>query len=140
MNAVVLYESLTGNTRRAAELIGEALSNEGVSTTVCPVTAPDHQALALADLVVVGTWTDGIFVFAQRPARADRLHDIPPITGKRCAVFVTFALNPGKSLEKLTAIMEERGAEVLGGVAIRRDHLDEGARDFVDRVLGAVNA
>jgi hypothetical protein len=55
-------------------------------------------------------------------------------------VFCTFALNPGRTLQKMTKIMEGRGAEVLGGMAIKRNRVDEGAREFVDRVLDAVPA
>jgi sulfite reductase alpha subunit-like flavoprotein len=140
VNVVVVYESLTGNTRRAAELMGEELERRGVDATVCAITEIDYQALARADLVVIGSWVDGIFVVGQRPGRAGRLESFPPIDGKRCFVYCTFALNPGKTLQKMTAIMEGRGAEVLGGMAIKRNRIAEGARDFVARVLDAVPA
>jgi hypothetical protein len=140
VNVVVVYESLTGNTQRAAEIIGGELERRGVHATVCNVTAIDYQALAQADLVVMGSWVDGIFVIGQRPGRAVRLESFPPIDGKRCFVFCTYALNPGKTLDKMTKIMENRGAEVLGGMAIKRNRIDEGARDFVVRVLDVVPA
>jgi hypothetical protein len=107
---------------------------------VCNVTAIDYQALALADLVIIGSWVDGIFVVGQRPGRAVRLESFPPIDGKRCFVYCTYALNPGKTLQKMTGIMEGRGADVLGGMAIRRNRLAEGAGDFVARVLASVPA
>ena len=140
MNVVVVYESLTGNTRRAAEVMGGELERRGVHATVCNATAIDFQALAQAELVIIGSWVDGIFVVGQRPGRAIRLESFPPIDGKRCFVFCTFALNPGKTLDKMTTIMEGRGAEVLGGMAIKRNRIDEGAREFVLRVLDAVPA
>jgi sulfite reductase alpha subunit-like flavoprotein len=140
VNVVVVYESLTGNTQRAAEVIGGELERRGVNAVVCNVTAIDYQALAQADLVVMGSWVDGIFVIGQRPGRAVRLESFPPIDGKRCFVFCTYALNPGKTLDKMTKIMEGRGAEVLGGMAIKRNRIDEGARDFVGRVLDVVPA
>ena len=140
MRAVVIYESLTGNTAKAAEEIGRNLVAEGVATTVCPTTDVDYQAVADADLVIVGSWTDGLFFFAQKPARAGRLSQLPVLTGKRCVVFCTFALDAGKTVEKLSDLMRERGADVLGGMTIRRNAIEEGARDFVDRVMGAVAA
>ncbi len=36
--------------------------------------------------------------------------------------------------------MEERGANVLGGMAIKRNDLEGGARDFVARLLDAIPA
>jgi len=140
MKAVVIYESLTGNTRKAAGLIGEELERHGVATTVSPITGIDYQALEDADLVIVGSWTDGLIFFGQRPGRAARLRKLPFVSGKRCVVFCTYAIDCGATLDKLVAILEDRGAEVLGGMAIRRDDLAGGARDFVSRVMEAVAA
>jgi hypothetical protein len=140
VHAVVVYESLTGNTKRAGELISDELSRRGIESTVCNIVEIDYQALARADVVIVGSWVDGIFVVGQRPGRAVRLESFPAIDGKRCFVYCTYALNPGKTLQKMTKIMEGRGAEVLGGMAIRRNRISEGTRDFVSRVLDAVPA
>ena len=138
MRAVVIYESLTGNTKRAAEIIGRELSARGTATTVCAITAVDLQALSEADLVVVGTWTDGFFVVGQRPGRAGRLKErLPAMRGKRAATFVTFALEPRHALDKLSDIVRATGAEVIGGMAIRRDDLEGGARDLAARLLEA---
>ena len=130
----MIYESLTGNTRRAAELIGEELARVGVATRVYSAVDIDLKALAGADLVLVGSWTDGLFFFGQRPGRSSRIRAIPPIYGKRCVVFCTYAIDPGKTLKKLTEILEGLGAEVLGGMAIKRTDLEGGARELVSRL------
>lgn len=140
MNAAIIYESLTGNTRKTAHLIGEELTRAGVGVSVSPITKIDYQALEVADLVIVGTWTDGMIVAGQRPGRAQRLRRLPVLDRKRCLVFITYAIDPGKTLQKLTRIMEERGANVLGGMAIKRNDLEGGARDFVARLLQAMAA
>jgi flavodoxin len=136
--AIVIYESLTGNTEKAAGFIGENLVAAGISTTVCPTTTVDFQALADADLVIVGSWTDGLFLFGQKPARSDRLSQLPFMTGKRGAVFCTYAIETGKTLQKLEDILRDRGADVIGGLAIKRNKLEQGSREFVDRLLGSV--
>lgn len=138
MKVVVIYESLTGNTRRAAGVIADELKKLGMSAVAVPVTAIDYQSLAEADLVIVGSWTDGLFFVGQRPGRAGRLRKVPYIQGKRCAVFCTYAIDPGKVLDKMVALMEDRGAEVVGGMAIRRGELEVGARDFARRVADVV--
>ena len=135
VHVAIVYESLTGHTRKAAQLIADGLTAAGSTATVSPVTDVDYQSLAHADLVVVGGWVDGFFVVGQRPGRAGRLRRLPAVRGKKAIVFCTYALDPGQTLEKMQRIVEERGAEVLGGMAIRRDRLDEGARDLVDRLL-----
>ena len=138
MRAAVIYESLTGNTRKAAGYIAAELERGGISTTVSPTTAIDYQALEDADLVVLGTWTDGLVLFGQRPGRTGRLRKLPYISGKKCAVFVTYSIDAGNVLDKFVALAEERGGDVLGGMTIRRDKLAEGAQDFAGRLLDAV--
>jgi hypothetical protein len=135
---VVIYESLTGNTRRAAKLIAGDLTASGYPTIACPTSAIDYQALHEAELVIIGGWTDGLFFVGQRPGRASRLRKLPALNGKRALCFVTYALDPGKTLEKLVAIVEGLGATVEGGMTIRRDKLAEGAGEFVDRALESV--
>ena len=140
MRVVVIHESLTGNTARAGRLIAERLRQAGAEAIDCPITDIDYQALSAADLVVIGSWTDGIFVVGQRPGRAGRIKAMPVIAGKKAAVFCTYALNAGHVLEKLQAIVEQRGGEVVGGMTIRRDRIDEGVETFVDRLMAAVPA
>ena len=139
MNAIVIYESLTGNTKKAAGFIVDELLSNGISATACPTTAVEYQALANADLVIVGSWTDGLFLFGQKPASAGRLSQLPFLTGKQAAVFCTYALETGKTLEKLEGIIRDRGADVIGRMAIRRNRLQEGSAEFVARLLGVVS-
>jgi hypothetical protein len=138
MQVVVIYESLTGNTRKAADLIAAELSSAGHPTVACPTFDIDYQALHEADLVVVGGWTDGLFFIGQKPGRAGRLRKLPALQGKRALCYVTYALDAGKTLDKLIAIVEGLGATVEGGMTIRRDKLADGAREFVDRALANV--
>jgi menaquinone-dependent protoporphyrinogen IX oxidase len=141
MKAVVVYESLTGNTRQAASLIGAELAARGIEVLgVYQAPGVDLGALAHADLVVVGSWVDGIFVVGQRPGRASRLWHLPAMAGKQAAVYCTYAINPGKTLEKMTAIVEQRGATVIGGLAVHRGHLAQDVVDFVNRLTEALAA
>lgn len=138
MRAVVIYESLTGNTRRASEALARGLSAQGVPAVACPITAIDYQALHAADLVVVGGWVDGLLFVGQKPGRGGRFAKLPALAGKRAIVFLTYAIDPGKALEKLSAAVSNRGADVVGGVAIRRDRLDQGVRDLVEQIVAVV--
>ncbi len=140
MKAVVIYESLTGNTRKLSGLIGDELRTRGVDTVVCPITQIDLQALSEADVVFVGSWTDGVFVLGQRPGRAARIQTMPALGGKDVFAFCTYAINPGKVLDKMRRLLEFRGARVSGGLAIHRNRLDAGAVELVQGALAAVHA
>lgn len=136
MEAVVIYESLTGNTARAGQAIAAGLAAAGMPTKAFPITKIDYQALSRAELVVVGSWVDGLILVGQRPGRLGRITSMPALAGKKAVVYLTYAIDPGKSLEKLSKAVEARGAEVLGGVTIRRDRIATGVDDLVDRILG----
>jgi len=140
VRAVVIYESLTGNTAKAGQAIAAELTAAGVPTTAHPITAIDYQALADADLVIVGSWVDGLILFGQRPGRMGRIVSMPTLVGKKAVVYVTYAIDAGRSLQKLADAVADRGAEVLGGIRIRRDKLDEGVAELVDRVLAVTQA
>jgi hypothetical protein len=140
VDAVIIYESMTGTTRRAAHLIGDGFFQHRIGSQVYPTVGVTPEALRDAELVVIGTWTDGALIVGQRPGRAKRLRALPDLSGKRCIVYCTYAIHPGQTLKKLTAIVEERGGEVLGGMTLRRDHLERDAADLVERVVDAIGS
>jgi sulfite reductase alpha subunit-like flavoprotein len=138
MQIAVVYASRTGNTRRAAELVGTAMQDRGHAVSVRSVDDLDFKTLADADLVVLGTWVAGHFVIGQKPGDAKRLAKVPKLTGKPVAIFLTYALDPGAALGKLERALVREGADVVGGYAWKRSALPAGIEDFVDGVLGAV--
>lgn len=140
MSALVIWESLTGTTRKAANLIAAGLRAGGIETTVSPAARVDLAALSAASLVIVGTWTDGIVVVGQKPGRAARMWSLPFMTGKPAFVYCTYAVDPGHAVQKLAAIVESRGAEVIGGQTVSRFHLERDCTALVEQVLEAVPA
>ena len=139
MKAALLVESLTGNTWKAAELIGANLQQEGWTVTgLSKVRQPDLASVQDADIVLVGTWTHGFFVVGQAPWAAAAISNLPTMRGKRAAVFQTYALDAGKSLDKLTRAVGATGADVIGGLLIKRNHLEAHSEEFVTRLIGAV--
>jgi flavodoxin len=139
MKAALLVESLTGNTWKAAEQIGTKLSQERWSITgLSKVGAPDLSSIEQADVVLVGTWTHGFFVVGQQPWALAKIANLPTMRGKKAACFLTFALNAGKSIDKLSRAVGQTGAEVVGGLEIKRNYIDQHTDLFVERLLGAV--
>ena len=138
MKATLLVESLTGNTWKAAELIADDLRQEGWTINgLTKLKTPDLAAIQDADMVLVGTWVHGLFVVGQTPWALAAISNLPAMRGKRAAVFCTFALNPGRSLDKLTGAVGATGADVVGGLALSRSKLDEHSEVFASRLVGA---
>lgn len=140
MRAVVIYESLTGNTARAARLVAEEVAARGVEVAVYPIGDIGLKDLAEADIAFIGTWVDGLILFGHRPGRAGRIKAMPVVDGKRVAAFMTYAVHAGKALDRFSTVLEERGAEVVARTLLRRDHLDKGIADFVAASLATVPA
>ena len=140
MKALVIWESVTGTTRKAAGLIAGGLRAGGIEASVCPATRVDHGALSAANLVVVGSWTDGLVFIGQKPGRQSRLWSLPFMTGKQAFVYCTYAVDAGHAVDKLAAIVADRGAQVLGGRAVHRFHLQRDCAALVAQVLQAVPA
>ena len=140
MKAALLVESLTGNTWEAAEMIADRLQQERWTITgLSRVRTPDLTSVQEADIVLVGTWVHGLFVVGQLPWAANAIANLPTMKGKRAAAFCTFALNPGKSLDKLTGAVADTGADVIGGLAMLRSKLPAHTDVFVERLLEATS-
>ncbi len=89
--------------------------------------------------MLIGTWVHGLFVVGQTPWALATISNLPAMRGKRAAVFCTFALNPGKSLDKLTGAVEATGAIVVGGLALSRSKLQAHSEEFAARLIAATS-
>jgi flavodoxin len=139
MKAALLVESLTGTTWKAADLIADKLQQERWTITgMSKVGRPDLSSIQRADLVLVGTWTHGLFVVGQAPAAASTIANLPTMRGKKAACFLTFALDAGTSIDKLAGALRQTGADVAGGLEVKRNHLDEHTDLFVERLLDVI--
>jgi len=139
VKAAILVESLTGNTWKAAEMTADLLQQERWTITgLSKVGRPDHASIQTADLVLVGTWVHGAFIFGQAPWAANSIANLPAMRGKKAAAFCTFALHPGSSLDKLTQSLGDTGAYVIGGLAMSRSKLELHTEEFAERLHTAV--
>lgn len=141
MKAAILFQSLSGNTRRAGELIAANLQQEGWGiTTVAPMKQLEMSAIQSADMVIIGTWVHGLFVVGQAPWGIGAINHLPALRGKLATTYCTFALNPGTTLDKLDSAVSGLGAEVIGGLALHRSKLHAHAEEFAARLVANVPA
>ncbi len=140
MKVVVLHQSRTGNTKKAAELIGGAVQSSGASVSVRSVSNIDYKELADADLIFVGTWVDGLIMFGHRPGDSGKIKKVPKLWDKKVIAFMTHALNPGNAAEKMASLLEEHGANVLASRSLNRHHLELEAPAFANEALSLFNS
>ena len=139
MNIVVIDQSRSGNTKKAAELIGGAIASSENKVTVRSTENLDFKELADADLIFVGTWVDGLILFGHRPGDIGKLNLIPPLWGKNVVAFMTHAVNPGKAASKFSSFLEAKGAKVISSRSINKRELDSEIRPFVKEAMAELN-
>ncbi len=138
MKVLVLYQSRKGHTREAAEGIAEAarrLNHEVAVQSVSQVRATDIDN---ADVVFIGTWVQGFVLFGVKPAGATLWAPaLPSLKGKAVGLFCTYLFHPRGSLRALGAMLEARGARILGQHAFRRGRPHQGVDAFVQSIMQA---
>lgn len=140
MKVVVMFMSRTGNTCRAAELIGEELVRRGCEVTVRPVDGVDYAEVAEADLVCVGTWVDGLILFGHRPGDTGKLRKVPMLWNKPVAAFMTYALHAGSVINEFANFLQDdMGAYVVAGQAMKRSDVEAYIEGFVDDIATEMN-
>jgi flavin-binding protein dodecin len=138
MNALILYNSRKGHTRAAANAIARAAQDEGCNIKMMSVIEVRKTDVDQADVVFIGTWTQGLILFSVRPAGAELwVPTLPPLDGKPTGVFTTYLFNPLGSLKALGKLVTQRGANVLAERAFHRSQPGSGAAQFVESVLHA---
>jgi len=100
-NAIVVYDSKTGNTQKVAQAIEEALAASGVTTTLKLATAASDEDLHDYDLVFIGSpvfqWmvSEDIRNFINKKLgfhgkRGDVKLNAPKLPGKGAVAFCTY--------------------------------------------------
>lgn len=140
MKAVVIFESRTGNTQRAAEMIGGELQSAGYEVAVRPVHGIKLTEIAEADLLAVGTWVDGLVLFGHRPGGTAKLMTLPSLHHKPVAAFATYKWYPGNCIDQIADLLAYKGADVIHQRAFNKAQLDVLIPEFIEDVLAAVGA
>ncbi len=134
--AAIVYRSRTGTTRRFAEEIGAHLRTRGMQVVVASVGDADPAALAEADVVLLGCWTNGLFVVLQHPDQPwiDFVRAIPELRGPRVGLFATYRLLTGSMFGKMRAELSGRTGPIELELKSRDGNLSEDQRRALDRI------
>jgi flavodoxin len=116
VNIVIVYESSTGTTAAAAEAMGKSFAAAGHQCQVLSVAKADPVEVAKADLICVGAWVQGLFIFGQHPSAGALMFidSLPNLVGKQAVVFCTYKIAAGSTLRQLTNALAQKGANVVG--------------------------
>lgn len=131
-SAVIVYESLGGNTHKAANVIAGVLWNRGWNAKVVQASQLQHQDLLDAELVVFGTWVEGLVLTKVHPSKKamDEIRKLPPLYEKRVATFVTYGFDPKGAATELAEGFRLKGADVVQEGAFHHGKISREAKQF----------
>lgn len=116
MNVTLIYFSQTGNTRRIAEAMAEVFRGAGHTTRLVSLKKASPQDAVASDLLGIGT--PCFSSQAPTPIKAF-IQNLPALESKRAFVFATSGGAPGRVLFDLTRLLQDKGADVVGGFLAR---------------------
>lgn len=111
MKPVILYFSLTGNTKRFAEAIAEL-----TKAPLLEITTSEPSLTADFDLLIIGTPVYGL---NPAPAVSTFVKRLPEGKGKKTIVFCTYALAKGRVLKILETELAAKGYVTILSVGKR---------------------
>ncbi len=116
---LVCYESRGGRTEKAAEALAAEFSDAGHRVRTLPIGRVGPLELANADVIVIGTWVEGLVVAKVGPAKAmaDWLAALPRLGGKTVGIFCTFSVAPRGTLPAMRRVLQDKGADVVAQAA-----------------------
>ena len=111
MKTCVLYFSRTGNTKRMAEAISEA-----IKASVFSMTSSEPSVVEDFDLLIVGTPVEGF-----RPAKetVEFVERLPKTEGKKAILFCTYALWKGRTFGVLKKELSSKGYKTILDVSTK---------------------
>ncbi len=141
--AAIVYRSRSGTTRRFAEEIGAFLRTRGIDARVESIGDCDLTTLADVDYLLLGCWTNGLFVLRQHPDGpwVGFARELPALTRPRIGLFTTYKLATGSMFAKMRDPLAGRTPAVSLELKSRDGHLSEANRRALEAfVAGSVAA
>jgi hypothetical protein len=95
------------------------------------------MALAAADIVLLGCWTNGLFVVMQHPDQPwiDFVREIPALDGPRVGLFTTYRLLTGSMFAKMREALAGTAGVISVELKSRNGALSAANRAALDRFV-----
>lgn len=135
--AIVVYRSHSGVTRRYGEEIAAFLTARGIAARVVSVGECDLESLADADYLLLGCWTSGLFVILQHPDEPwlAFVREMPATPQPKVALFTTYQLRTGSQFPKMRAALAGKTASPQLELKSRNGHLSAADERSLEQFL-----
>lgn len=114
LEVLIAYGSVRGTTAKIGEAIAEGMNCAGASASALglDLLAMMPNRVAQADLLGIGS---PVYFLREAAYVADFIAGLPPLDGKKVFVYCASGMNrTGETLQRLQALLTDRGAVVVG--------------------------
>jgi len=126
MRALIVYHSRKGTTRKFAEKIAEKLFSKNVEVITKDIEKTTHSDLENCDILYMGSWTNGRFLFNQKPAHewVNFAEKLPKADNKKTVLFTTYSLKTGSMFRNMKKYILPKGYKVIGSMKSRNGKMN----------------
>ncbi len=130
----IVYRSRTGVTRRMAEEMADLLEARGMPVELGAVDQCDPGSMAGVDVLLLGCWTEGLFVIRQHPDHAwiDFVRQLPALPNTRIGLFATYKLATGRMFSEMRRHLAGHAPAVSLELKSRDGHLSAAHRSALE--------
>lgn len=135
--AIVIYHSRTGTTKKYAAEIGKYLESKSVTAKVLSTTDFQPDMTENMDYILLGCWTNGLFFILQHPDRdwkefASKLQAAPEA---KLALFTTYKFVTGSMFRKMNVHLEDKFSSPVFNLQSRDGTLSQADQLDLDSLL-----
>jgi flavorubredoxin len=136
-NALIIYQSKKGHTRRYAQEIGKFLTEKGIESRVISLEEYNTDLLQDVSHLFLGCWTSGLFLFAQHPDNAwiyaVQKMNLPE--GIRIGLFTTYIIATGSMFRAMKKHIGERADVPMPEWRSKNSLLSEPDKESIARFI-----
>ena len=135
--AIIIYHSSTGTTKKFGEEIGEYLHSKGIDTHVTSTAVFREEMLKGADYILFGCWTSGLMIMLQKPEKSwvEFAKKLPSKKDTKIALFTTYKLLTGSMFRNMYKELKDKFAPPTHKLKARGQFLSEKNRQDLDRFI-----
>lgn len=135
--AVVIYHSKTGTTKRYANDIGKYLESKNVNVKVLSTNDFQPDMTDKVDYILLGCWTNGLFFILQHPDKdwQDFAKQLLPSPQAKLALFTTYKFVTGSMFRKMYVHLVGKFSNPTLELKSRNGMLSEEEKSSLDSLI-----
>ncbi|MFB6316965.1 flavodoxin family protein [Saccharicrinis sp. FJH54] len=137
MKITILFRSKKGTTNAFAREIAYYLKQKGNSVTVKSIDDYSDDLLSGSDYVLLGCWTQGMFLMFQHPDKEWKLFAkrLPSLKNYKVVLFTTYKVYTGVMFKAMRSLHRDKASDILAELKSRNNKLSDENKKILDEII-----